>query len=146
MDRKHSVFGEVVDGEKILEKMEKVATDKKDRPLQPIKILSTEILVDPAKEAEEKEYTRLQGLAEARKEAERGKKAGSTGKNFQPEDGRRSKTETNSNATIGKYLPKAIIQSVDTSADCEVIPAIPAPKMKAKKAKTKTHFGNFSSW
>jgi len=146
LNRKHSVFGEVVDGEKILEKMEQVATDKKDRPLQSIKILSTEILVDPAKEAEEKEYARLQGLAQARKEAKLQKKARSTGKSVPLLDKRRSSTEISSSPAIGKYLPKAIVQSVDTITGSESIPAIPAPKMKAKQAKMKTLFGNFSSW
>ena len=146
MNRKHSVFGEVVDGMEVLEKMEKVVTNKKDRPLQPIKILSTEVVVDPAKEAEEKEYARIQGLAEARKEAERQKKTRSTGKPISPSVGNRNKTRNPADDTIGKYLPKTIIQSVDTSAESEGIPVIPAPKKKADKAKAKSHFGNFSSW
>lgn len=139
------MFGQVVDGDKVLEKMEQVATDKKDRPMHSIKILSTEILVDPAKEAEEKEYSRLQGIAEARKEAQRQKKEGSTGKASLSVHERKSSIDSHSNATIGKYLSKAVMQSMDTSTDTDSIPAIPAPKMQAK-AKTKTKFGNFSSW
>mmetsp|Transcript_42692 Transcript_42692/g.103247 ORF Transcript_42692/g.103247 Transcript_42692/m.103247 type:complete len:418 (-) Transcript_42692:54-1307(-) len=147
LDRKHSVFGQVVDGEKVLKEMEKVATDKKDRPIQPIKILATEILVDPAKEAEDKEYARLEGLAEARTETERQKKARSLGKTAAPIDRRSGGIDNrNSTPTIGKYLPQTMTQSVDLSAENDSITSIPAAKIKGEKAKTKTQFGNFSSW
>ncbi|CAJ1967962.1 unnamed protein product [Cylindrotheca closterium] len=149
LDRKHSVFGQVVDGKKVLKEMEKAATDKKDRPVDPIKIVTTEVLVDPAKEAEDKEFSRLQGLREGRMEAERQKQARSLGKTALPLDRRGGSIESRNNtATIGKYLSQTMIQSTDVSADIDVIiPSAPsASKMKENKVKTNTQFGNFSSW
>lgn len=137
----------MVDGEEVLKEMEKVATDKKDRPVQPIKILSTEILVDPSKEAEEKEYARIRGLAEARTNAEHQKKARSLGKTATPIERRSSGTASSDcTPTIGKYLPKTMIQSVEVSLDNDQIPSIPAAKVKVKKAKPRNGFGNFGSW
>lgn len=137
----------MVEGEKVLKEMEKIATDKKDRPVQPIKILSTEILVDPSKEAEEKEYARIRLLAEARTKAERQKKSRLLGKTAIPIERRSSGTASRDcTPTIGKYLPKTVIQSVDVSVDNDQIPSIPAVKVKARKAKPQSGFGNFGSW
>lgn len=145
------MFGEIVDGENILKEMEKIATDKKDRPVKPIKILKMEILTDPAKEAEEKEYARLRGLQEARQAAERQNKARSKGKTAVPaqkrggssNDGKFSSSDTN---LIGKYLPAKMMQSVAEAAatESDSIPTKPAPQKK--KAPSKPNFGNFSSW
>ena len=60
-DGKHSVFGRVVGGNDTLRELELHPTDKKtDRPIDDIKILSTEVFVDPYPDAEK-------ALVEARK-------------------------------------------------------------------------------
>jgi peptidyl-prolyl cis-trans isomerase-like protein 2 len=142
LDKKHSVFGQVVDGEKILKEMEEVGSDKKDRPLKPITILSTEILVDPAKEAEEKEYERLKERAQAREEEKKRKKAMALGKSAKPKQSPTSETTT----MIGKYLPTTVArQSVDGPGDSAAIPTFSAAK-KGTKPKNKTGFGDFSGW
>jgi peptidyl-prolyl cis-trans isomerase-like protein 2 len=54
LDNKHTVFGKVVGGMDVLTKMEKVETDKKDRPLEDIVITGATVFVNPyLKEAEE---------------------------------------------------------------------------------------------
>jgi peptidyl-prolyl cis-trans isomerase-like protein 2 len=142
LDRKHSVFGQVVDGENILKKMEEVATDKKDRPLKAITIVKTEILVDPAKEAEEKEYERLKERAQAREEEKKREKAMALGKSAKPKKSPTGETTT----IIGKYLPTTVArQSVDGPGDSAAIPTFSAAK-KGTKPKNKTGFGDFSGW
>ncbi|KAG1673499.1 RING-type E3 ubiquitin-protein ligase PPIL2 [Nymphon striatum] len=53
LDSKHSVFGRVVGGLDTLTAMEKVETDKKDKPKEDIKLEKAAIFVDPFKEADE---------------------------------------------------------------------------------------------
>jgi peptidyl-prolyl cis-trans isomerase-like 2 len=71
LNRKHSVFGHVVDGMQVLQEMEKIPTNtdaKKDHvPLTKIIIQSTIILVDPVQEAIQLEQERLDGIIAARK-------------------------------------------------------------------------------
>ena len=47
LDRKHTVFGKVVGGLEILDKMEEVPTDHDDKPTKDIKINNIIIFVDP---------------------------------------------------------------------------------------------------
>eukprot|EP00980_Cylindrotheca_fusiformis_P008126 scaffold1727_cov133-Cylindrotheca_fusiformis.AAC.29 len=146
LDRIHSVFGQVIDGEKVLKKMEEVATDKKDRPLKPITILTTEILVDPAKEAEEKEHERLTQRAKAREEEEKRKEAMAVGKSAKQKKSAVDQQASSSSTAIGKYLPTTGVQqtAVDTSADGTEIPISVAKKVT--KPKGKASFGDFSGW
>lgn len=152
LDRKHSIFGEVVDGKAVLEKMQKCPIDKKDRPVEPVTMLKMEILVDPAKEAEELEKERFEELAQSRKqEAEREKdmaagemmprKSKSTSKN-----GSSSPTGA---SKIGKYLPIATISEKDEHADengkDDGFPNLPPPS-KVKAVPKATKFGDFSGW
>ena len=44
LDDKYTIFGEVVSGMKVVEKMELTGTDPKDRPLKNIKIKSMKIV------------------------------------------------------------------------------------------------------
>lgn len=46
LDGKHSVFGKLVGGLETLDKIERIQTDKNDKPLQEIKILDTKIFGD----------------------------------------------------------------------------------------------------
>ena len=53
LDLKHTVFGRVVGGLAILDKMEKVDTDKRDRPVQDIEIIQAVVFSDPIDEADQ---------------------------------------------------------------------------------------------
>jgi len=52
---KHSVFGRVVGGHEILAKMERVPTDKEEKPLEPITINKISVFVNPFNEDQESE-------------------------------------------------------------------------------------------
>jgi peptidyl-prolyl cis-trans isomerase-like 2 len=47
LDRKHTVFGKVVGGIEILDKLEEIPTDHEEKPQQDIKINNIVIFVDP---------------------------------------------------------------------------------------------------
>ena len=53
LDKIHSVFGKIVGGLDVLNKMEAVETDKKDRPKTSIKIEDCIVFVDPYLEIDE---------------------------------------------------------------------------------------------
>ncbi|MFA5295851.1 MAG: peptidylprolyl isomerase [Methanoregulaceae archaeon] len=44
LDKNHPVFGRVVEGMNVVEKIGSVKTDRSDRPLQPVKIINASIL------------------------------------------------------------------------------------------------------
>ncbi|CAG0882626.1 unnamed protein product [Cyprideis torosa] len=156
LDGKHTIFGRVVGGMETLTEMEKVPTDSNDKPTTEIKILRTQIFVDPFQEAEDavkdhpqiilkfscyKTNTRLfvihsfqiasdrtakQDAEEAAAEAKKNKKI-STEKKKKFREG------------IGKYIdPDALKISPSDEADRS------GPAQKKKKVAT--GFGDFSSW
>ncbi|KAK6625399.1 hypothetical protein RUM43_005696 [Polyplax serrata] len=53
LDNKHTVFGKVVGGLETLAAIEKIETDNKDRPIEDIIILKTQVFVDPYQEADD---------------------------------------------------------------------------------------------
>nr|CUU00241.1 hypothetical transcript [Hymenolepis microstoma] len=53
LNKKHTVFGKVVGGLDTLDKVELIETDKDDRPLEEVKLLSTQVFVNPFKEVDE---------------------------------------------------------------------------------------------
>ncbi|RIA96928.1 cyclophilin-like domain-containing protein [Glomus cerebriforme] len=54
LDNKHTIFGKIVGGKEILDKMESIPTDESDRPLQEIKIVKVITFVDPYEEYKKK--------------------------------------------------------------------------------------------
>jgi len=157
LDRKHSVFGQVVDGmDRFLEKLKTVETDKKDKPLQPITIVATEILTDPVQEVEDMEDQRLADLAH-----ERSTKEGKTGSNkVGSEETKKWKKRKNNSESedgkmkIGKYLSSNTIAKIAASNGMDdandigpsTLPAITAKQPKSSSSSKKTKFGDFSSW
>lgn len=72
LDGKHTIFGSIVGGLDTLNAMEKVETDKKDRPVKAITIEDTVIFVDPYEEVDKEiaeERARLKDEEEAKKKA-----------------------------------------------------------------------------
>lgn len=49
LDNQYTVFGQVVEGQDVVDKIEKAETDGRDRPLADIRIISMKILKEPAK-------------------------------------------------------------------------------------------------
>lgn len=159
LDRKHSVFGRVVQGMDVLEAMQKVPTDKKDRPVEEIKILSVDILSNPAKEAEDSERVRIEERSEAKKRADEARKASALGRSA-PQKPAVLKRATPSDhggsasagpAPVGKYLSKATLgsggskrsapkeENTTTSKSAAVPSRLPPPPKKTK-------FNDFSGW
>lgn len=157
LDRKHSVFGEVVDGMSVLGKMKEIAADKKDRPTKPIQIIRTEILVDPAKEAQDSEETRLTAIAK-----ERDQQSSKYAKTEILVPGASAAahsvaTKSTSSSRIGKYLPATIFPASHSTSkkddDDTVVPTAPAHAVgsygkpsAASNKKITSKFGDFSAW
>lgn len=53
MDGKHTIFGRVVGGLDTLSEMEKIETDNKDRPIEDITFVSSQVFTDPYEELDE---------------------------------------------------------------------------------------------
>jgi peptidyl-prolyl cis-trans isomerase-like protein 2 len=147
LDRKHSVFGVVIQGLEVLKSMEKVPTDEKDRPIHEITIVDTEVIDNPVKEAEEVEKKRFEAKADARKGTDNSQSTSteiSKEKNPPPEKKSR----------IGKYLPKAAVTSTAAAAaentkQDDIVGGglgLPGSSVAKKTKPAKMKFGNFSGW
>ncbi|EME48065.1 hypothetical protein DOTSEDRAFT_51316 [Dothistroma septosporum NZE10] len=143
LNRKHTIFGRVVEGLDTLDRLEKVPVDDKSRPEQDCIIQDVAILIDPfedflklrsEKEAEEarKEQLKLEGGAEDERTTWTGKRIRANGK-----------VEDSGAATgVGKYLKTAVPAEQDEVVDEWGEPE-PPPTKKAKKG---GGFGNFHAW
>ncbi|XP_060066178.1 RING-type E3 ubiquitin-protein ligase PPIL2-like [Ylistrum balloti] len=133
LDGKHAVFGKVVGGLDTLDKMEKVETDKKDRPKEEIKIEECVIYVNPYDEADEMlQQERDSAKQKDVDEKEEQRKRNLRGKPVVTDKPRAFKSG------VGKYInPSTLKRPVESSEPAE----------SAKKSKvTGVQFGNFSSW
>ena len=149
LDRKHSVFGEVVDGQALLEKLQKLQTDKKDRPLEAVTIVKMEILVNPANEAADLEQTRIQGLVEARNAGGERKTAMRTGRIKSTVKTTTTTSGDGKSSIIGKYLPANVLASTTSETqenEGELFSTLPASAGKSRAAPNANKFGNFSGW
>ncbi|KJX95942.1 peptidyl-prolyl cis-trans isomerase-like 2 like protein [Zymoseptoria brevis] len=160
LDRKHTVFGIVVGGWETLDKLEKVESDDKGRPLgDGCTIEEVSVLVDPfedflkerdekEKEEERKEKLRREGGAEDERVTWTGKRLREDGK---PGDGGAS--------GVGKYLKSAAANGkVQAEEEDEILEEVPMEEWEGgaksaasalpakKKAKMGGGFGDFSGW
>jgi peptidyl-prolyl cis-trans isomerase-like protein 2 len=135
LDRKHSVFGAVVDGQDRLLKLQQIPTDKKERPREKIKILGTDVLVDPYREARELEQKRLQTLI--------AKRTGGNSAGQLPAVAAATTMQEQPKNQVGRYLKKPAPPAVQKNDDDESSAAIPSRLPPPPK---KTTFGNFSGW
>jgi peptidyl-prolyl cis-trans isomerase-like protein 2 len=147
LDRKHTVFGRVMEGLETLARLEAVPVDEKDRPLERCAIEEAIVFVNPfdeflkerseeeAKEAK-KEALRREGGAEDERTTWTGKRIRADGK----------VDESSAGGGVGKYLRKAAGQAPE--AEDEIVgeweeSAAPEPPSKKRKG---GGFGNFDAW
>ncbi|KAL3917726.1 MAG: hypothetical protein SGILL_004578 [Bacillariaceae sp.] len=157
LDRKHSIFGQVVDGmDRLMDRMKKVDTDKKERPVgQTVSISRAEIISDPIQEVQDQEDGRLRMLAQERTATPRVlAEATKKRKSSQIASG-----TTSTGSGIGKYLSSSkkaematlsgLEGTLDKAAEAQqgmvVLGDTSAVKKSAPKPK-KSKFGDFSSW
>lgn len=172
MDRKHSVFGHVIKGLEYLQSMEDTLTDKDDRPIDPIRIVTIEILSNPSQEAVESEKVKKQAreeekirLEESRKASALGTRTKSTGEKGKSVESQMKEEEdpfvpltTDSTKSVGVYLKRTMISSLQTGEqkakgkdnsqeDCiatdELITTVPSMLPPPPK---KTVYKDFSAW
>ena len=149
LDRKHTVFGRVVDGMDVLKKLEDVPVDPSThRPKEAVKIVEAVVYVDPF---EEFLKNRREG-EEAEKEKEERKdddeqRTTWTGKRIR-DDG---KVQGDSGGSVGKYLKAAMSASAEHPLqEDEIVEYVDgecqAEQPAKKKSKAGAGFGNFEGW
>ncbi|KAG5922624.1 hypothetical protein E4U61_004742 [Claviceps capensis] len=146
LDRKHTIFGLLVDGQHVLTKMEATPTDGSQRPLHKIFIKDIVVFVDPFAEfqSQRKEQDRQEQAREevARKGGTDDDRTTWTGKRIRG-DG----TLVSAEGDVGKYLR-------ESTAAAGVVDEVGSGQRDSweeqepvrKKVKGTGGFGNFDSW
>ncbi|KUI60544.1 Peptidyl-prolyl cis-trans isomerase-like 2 [Cytospora mali] len=140
LDRKHTIFGKVVDGLDTLDKLERVPVDEGSRPLEDITMKNIVVFLDPFEEfLKEKDQ-------QERKEAEKAEiqRQGGTEDDKTTWTGKRIRGDGSveqSSGGVGKYLKYALATQSDVSEE----PVVDDWEPSRKKAKT-GGFGNFDNW
>ncbi|EPS39246.1 hypothetical protein H072_6980 [Dactylellina haptotyla CBS 200.50] len=160
LDRKHTVFGQVVGGTDVLDRMETAPTDSSDRPTREIKIEEVVVFVNPF---EEFQKARVQ-KEEDEKTAEEVKRAGGTEDDKTTWTGKRLRTAGEGKGSgsgsgsggggvgVGKYLAAA--RAAAAEEEDEIVEVVEEEEDEMsyyqepvkKKAKSKGGFGNFDNW
>ncbi|POS87054.1 peptidyl-prolyl cis-trans isomeras-like protein-like 2, partial [Erysiphe pulchra] len=125
LDRKHTIFGRIVDGFAVLDKLEKVTGDKENRPLEDIVMEKVVIFVDPFEEFQKQ----TRHMEEERKQKEEIKR-----KNISTNG---SIATSDHSVKVGKYL-KNISYENKRSSDNDISNIEPV-----KKKPNYAGFGNF---
>jgi len=155
LNRKHSIFGQVIQGLEVLKQMENIATDSSDKPLEKIKIQNINVLVNPAREAQQLEKIRIEAAVKQREEQQNAKKQTALGRKSSTSTTTLSvkqnqKQQKEDGFSIGKYLPKHTLKGLkddstvvgqedDNSNSILNVSRLPPPPKK-------TTFGDFSAW
>lgn len=148
LDRKHTVFGRVVDGMDVLRKLEDVPVDPStNRPKEEVKIIEAVVYVDPFEEF----WKNKREDEEAEKEKEERRKGDEerttwTGKRIR-NDGT---VQDDGGGGVGKYLKAAMGSNVaQPSGDDEIVEYVDddyQTEQPMKKSKGGRGFGNFEGW
>eukprot|EP00736_Rhodelphis_marinus_P009782 Rmarinus@m.17936 len=105
LDNKHTVFGRLVGGMETLNAMEKVPTDKSDRPTSEIKILTAEIFVDAFAEQLKKERKSKEDKEDRQRREMDTDARWTTSTPSQPAP---VTSSTPKSASVGRFLPKQV--------------------------------------
>ncbi|KAI0985013.1 hypothetical protein GJ496_001092 [Pomphorhynchus laevis] len=125
LNKKHTVFGQLVGGFETLSKVESISVDEKDCPTIDVNILSVEIYEDPAQKIE------IQIEEELKEHSGRNQKL--TAEKLKP----------NANKTVGKYVNNV---SQSTINDSTIIKSEYELKKQAKMQELSRKCMNFSQW
>lgn len=149
LDRKHSVFGRVIQGKDVLREMKKVPTDKKDRPVHDITIIGITVLVNPAREAEALERDRIEKLILERQKDAQSRKASAIGRTSTQSSGAAIATKPPKESSIpavGKYMSQ-VLQAGASKVSADENEGLRAAKaFRLPPPPKKTTFGDFSGW
>ncbi len=148
LDRKHTVFGRVVDGMDVLRKLEDVPVDPStNRPKEEVKVIEAVVYVDPFEEF----WKNKREGEEAEKEKEERKKGDEerttwTGKRIR-HDGT---VQDDGGVGVGKYLRAAMGTTAEqpsaTDEIAEYVDDDYQTEQPVKKSKGGSGFGNFDGW
>lgn len=143
LDGKHTIFGKVVDGLDVLDKMEATPVDEASRPLREIVINDIVVFLDPfeefLKEKEQREKAEAEKAEIQRQGGTEDDKTTWTGKRIRG-DG----TIEDTGSGVGKYLKTARTTDSGASVTGEN-PVVEDWEPSRKKVKT-GGFGNFDNW
>jgi len=148
LDRKHTIFGRVLDGIDVLRKLEDVPVDSDDRPKEEVKIIEAVVYVDPF---EEFWKHKREGDEAEQEKAERKKgddeRTTWTGKRIRSD----GKVQDDSGGGVGKYLKAAMSTSaVQPPKEDEIVEYVhddyEVVQPAKKKARGGVRFGNFEGW
>lgn len=138
LDNKHTVFGRVVGGLDTLKLMESVETDDDNRPLDEIRILSTDVFTNPFEEVDEEIAKERAAKREAEVEERQLQKTGHVAKVEV------KKKKVYRSGAVGKYIPTNISKRMSEDSN-EQTTSSSASQSKKKKVVGKG-FGDFSGW
>lgn len=152
LDRKHTVFGTVIEGLDVLSRMEATPVDDGNRPLRDITINDVVIFVDPFEEFSKQKDERER----AEREAEELKIQGGTEDDKTTWTGKRIRKDgtvddKGSAVTVGKYLTPDSSDTAAADAPSSLSRKLPPDSWEQqaparKKMKGSGGFGNFDSW
>ena len=144
LDRKHTIFGNVIEGLNVLTKMEATPVDGSNRPLKDLSITDVVVFVDPFEE-----FQKQKKEQETREEEEAElKRQGGTEDDKTTWTGKRIRNDgvvdhTGSAVGVGKYLQGAIM---DSHNEVDPVAAADAWEEPARKKVKSGGFGNFDNW
>ena len=130
LDKKHTVFGKVVGGIEVLDKMEKIETDAKDRPKEPIIIKRIVVYVDPFREIDDTIQEERRKVRESETES----------KTKESNEGAPKKFRTG----VGSFIDLSTLSS-ETQEDKSGASSSSLTNIEHKQKKTKL-LSDFSSW
>jgi peptidyl-prolyl cis-trans isomerase-like protein 2 len=143
LDRKHTIFGRVVGGLDVLQKLENVPVDSSNRPLDDVVMEKVVVFVDPFEEFQKQKHEK----DAAEKEKEEIKRQGGTEDDKTTWTGKRIRgdgtvVQNDQSASVGKYINTASEKDVGSSGVSDDLQDMEPVKKKVKAG----GFGNFDGW